>query len=85
MLTRQVLKFLLTRRVLKFLLNRQAHVTYSPCSPDRSMTPVPPVHPTGLSGRIGKVVASHAAVARLIPAQVALTFTMHEALRRYYP
>ena len=34
-----------------------------------------------LSGRIGKVVASHAAVARSIPARVALIYTMHEALR----
>ena len=33
-----------------------------------------------LSGRIGKVVASHAAVARLIPAEVALIYTMHEVL-----
>ena len=36
-----------------------------------------------LSGLIGKVVASYAAVARSIPAEVALIFTMHEALRRY--
>ena len=34
-----------------------------------------------LSGRIGKVVASHAAVARSIPAEVALINTTHEALR----
>ena len=38
-----------------------------------------------LSGRIGKVVASHAAVARSIPAEVALIYTMHEELRRYCP
>ena len=31
--------------------------------------------------RIGKVVTSHAAVARSIPAEVALIYTMHEALR----
>ena len=37
-----------------------------------------------LSGRIGKVVASHA-VARSIPAEVALIYTMHEALRGYCP
>ena len=36
-----------------------------------------------LSGRMGKMVASHAAVARLIPAEVALMYTMHEALRGY--
>ena len=34
-----------------------------------------------LSGHIGKVVGSHAAVARLIPTEVALIYTMHEALR----
>ena len=34
-----------------------------------------------LSGRIGKVVASHAAMARSSPAEVALVYTMHEALR----
>ena len=38
-----------------------------------------------LSGRIGKVVASHAAVARSIPAEVALIYTMHEALSGYCP
>ena len=38
-----------------------------------------------LSGRIGKVVASHAAVARSIPAEVALIYIMHEALRGYSP
>ena len=38
-----------------------------------------------LSGRIGKVVASHAAVVRLSPAEVALIYTMHEALRGYCP
>ena len=38
-----------------------------------------------LSGRIGKVVASHAAVARSIPAEVALIYTMHETLRGYCP
>ena len=36
-----------------------------------------------LSDRIGKVVASHAAVARSSPAEVALIYTMHEALREY--
>ena len=36
-----------------------------------------------MSGRIGKVVESHAAVARPIPAEVALIYTMHEVLRRY--
>ena len=35
------------------------------------------------SGRIGNVVASHAAVARSIPAEGALIYTMHEALRGY--
>ena len=34
-----------------------------------------------LSGCIGKVVASHAAVARFVPIEVALINTMHEALR----
>ena len=38
-----------------------------------------------LSDRIGKVVASHAAIARLIPAEVALIYTMHEELRGYCP
>ena len=36
-----------------------------------------------LSGRIGKVVASHAEVARSSPAEVALIYTMHEALKGY--
>ena len=36
-----------------------------------------------LSGRICKVVASHAAVARSSPAEVALIFSMHVALRGY--
>ena len=31
------------------------------------------------------VVASHAAVARSTPAEVALIYTMHEALREYCP
>ena len=31
-----------------------------------------------LSGRIGKVVSSHAAVARSSPAEVSLIYTMHE-------
>ena len=35
--------------------------------------------------RISKVVTSHAAVARSIPAEVALIFTLHEALRGYCP
>ena len=38
-----------------------------------------------LSGRIGKVVASHAAVARSSPAEVGLIYTMHVALRGYCP
>ena len=38
-----------------------------------------------LSGRICKVVASHAAVARLSPAELALIYTLHMALRGYYP
>ena len=38
-----------------------------------------------LSGAIGKVVASHAAVARSIPAEVALIYSMHEAVREYCP
>ena len=38
-----------------------------------------------LSGLIGKVVASHAAVARSIPAEVALIYTMHVGLRGYFP
>ena len=33
-----------------------------------------------LRGRIGKVVASHASVARSIPADAALIYTMHESL-----
>ena len=38
-----------------------------------------------LSGHIGKVDASHAAVARSIPAEDALIYNIHEALRRYCP
>ena len=38
-----------------------------------------------LSGRIGKVVASHAAVARSIPTEDALIYTMHMALRGHCP
>ena len=38
-----------------------------------------------LSGHIGKVVASHAEVARSSPAEVALIYTMHVTLRRYCP
>ena len=38
-----------------------------------------------LSGHIGKVVASHAAVARSIPAGVALIYNMHTVLRGYCP
>ena len=41
--------------------------------------------PHTLSGRIGKVVASHATVARSRPAEVPLMYTMHVALRRYCP
>ena len=41
--------------------------------------------PYTLSGRIGKVVASRAAVARLVPAEVALIYSMHGALREYCP
>ena len=37
------------------------------------------------SGRIGKVVASHAAVAHSSPAEVALIYTMHVVIRGYYP
>ena len=36
-----------------------------------------------LSGRIGQVVASHAAAARSSPAEVALIYAMHVALRGY--
>ena len=38
-----------------------------------------------LSGRIGKVVTSHAAAARWIPAEVALIYNMHAPLRGYCP
>ena len=38
-----------------------------------------------LSGHIGKVVVSHAAVACSSPADIALIYTMHEALRGYCP
>ena len=38
-----------------------------------------------LSGRIGKVAASHAAVARSIRAEDAPIYTMHEVLRGYCP
>ena len=37
------------------------------------------------SGRKGKMVASHAAVAHSIPAEVVLIYTMHEPLRGYCP
>ena len=43
------------------------------------------IYPYNLSGRIGKVVASHAAVARSIPAEVALIYNMQEALKGYSP
>ena len=36
-----------------------------------------------MSGSIGKVVASYGAVARSIPAEVALFYTVYEALREY--
>ena len=39
----------------------------------------------GLSGRIAKVVAPHAAVVRSGPAEVALIYTMYVALRGYCP
>ena len=38
-----------------------------------------------LSGRISKVVASHAAVSSSNPAEAALIYIMHEALRVYSP
>ena len=38
-----------------------------------------------LSGLIGKVVDLHAAVARSSPAEVALIYAMHVALREYCP
>ena len=38
-----------------------------------------------LSGRIGKVVVSHAAVARSSPAEIALIYTMHVAVRGVLP
>ena len=38
-----------------------------------------------MNGDIGKVAASHSAVARSIPAEVALIYTMHEALRGHCP
>ena len=43
------------------------------------------IHPLlhTLSGRIGKVVASHAAVAHSSPAEVVLIYTMHVAFRGY--
>ena len=42
-------------------------------------------HRYTLSGRIGKVVASHVALARLSPAEVELIYTTHVALRGYCP
>ena len=50
-----------------------------------SVTKLPVLSPTKQNGRIGKVVASHAAVARSVPAEVALIYAMHEAFRRYCP
>ena len=38
-----------------------------------------------LSGRIGKVVASHAAVARSSSAEVSLIYTVHVALKGHCP
>ena len=38
-----------------------------------------------LTGRIGKVVASHAAVARSSPAEVALIYTMHDGAQGVLP
>ena len=38
-----------------------------------------------LSGRIGKVVASYAAVARSSPAEVELIYTMHEGAQGILP
>ena len=49
----------------------------------RMMRPLNLIHT--LSGRIGRVVASHAAVARSSPAEVGLIYTMHAALRGYCP
>ena len=46
---------------------------------------VPNTEDNTLSGRIGKVFASHAAVGRSSPAEVALIYAMHEALRGYCP
>ena len=43
------------------------------------------LHRHTLSGRIGKVVASHAAVARSISAEVALIYTMHEGAQGVLP
>ena len=40
-----------------------------------------PLYNATLSGRIGKVVASHAEVARWNPTEAALIYSMHEALR----
>ena len=40
-----------------------------------------PLYNGTLSGRIGKVVASHAEVARWNPAEASLIYTMHEVLR----
>ena len=39
------------------------------------------LHVHTLSGRIGTVVASHAAVARSSPSEVGLIYTMHVVLR----
>ena len=43
------------------------------------------VSPFTLSGRMCKVVASHAAVAHSSPAEFVLIYTMHVALREYCP
>ena len=48
---------------------------------DLLMTDVPDLYPEW--PYIGKVVASHAAVARSVPAEIALIYTMHDALRGY--
>ena len=60
---------LLTLKVKDITLDRTSHI----------------FHLYTLSCRIGKVVASRDAVARSIPAEVALIYTMHEELRGYCP
>ena len=61
------------------LLNASSGPSQISCNIPISFVFVPCIYT--LSGRLGKVVASHVAVARSIAPEVALIYTMHEAIR----